>query len=205
MEEKQLTSLARTFREGDMDSFKRIVNAMSRPLIAMAYRYTLEWESARDLCQDTWLTVYEKISRYDPERPFSKWLFAIHRNGCLSFIRWSAFRREVSVIDADITPGGGAEASARAQAAARAGAAVRAADCSDPLAELERREFGQRLREAMGCLSERQLVVFTRVDIEQVAQAEAARTLDMNPATLRTTLHNARRRLAARLRKTGAE
>ncbi len=201
MEEKQLTSLARAFGEGDMDSFKHIVDVMSRPLIAMAYRYTREWESARDLCQDTWLTVYEKISQYDPRRPFSNWLFTIHRNGCLSFIRRAAFRREVPAIDADILPGGCAEASARSQSPANAGAAVRAADRSDPLAAFEQREFGRRLREAMSCLSPRQLVVFTRVDIEQIGQSEAARALGMNPATLRTTLHNARRRLAARLRK----
>lgn len=188
-----------------MDSFKRIVNAMSRPLIAMAYRYTRDWESARDLCQDTWLTVYEKISQYEPERPFSIWLFTIHRNGCLSFIRRAAFRREVPSIDADIQTGGCDEASARSQVAAQAQAAVRAGGCSDPLASFERREFSRRLREAISCLTERQFVVFTRVDIEQIGQAETARALGMNPATLRTTLHNARKRLAARLRKMEAE
>ena len=189
MDEKQLTSLARAFREGDMRGFERIVNTMNRPLIAMAYRYTGEWESARDLSQETFLAVYEKIDAYDPARPFSSWLFAIHRNGCLSYIRRAAFRYEVPTAEFDTRPGTGAAAT----------------DTADPPSDFERREFGRRLREAMSCLSPQQLIVFTRIDLEQNDQAEAARALGMNPATLRVTLHNARKRLAAHLRKMETE
>ena len=94
MDDEQLTSLAREFRKGDMRAFERIVNAMSRPLIAMAHRYTDEWESARDLTQETFLTVFEKIDMYDPSRAFPAWILTIHRNGCLSYIRRGAFRCE---------------------------------------------------------------------------------------------------------------
>ncbi len=183
MEDSTLTSLAREFREGSMQSFKRIVDAMTRSLIAFAYRYTRDWESARDLCQDTWLKVYEKISAYDPARSFSNWLFTIHRNGCLSYIRRASFRREVP--EDSVNP-------------ERGGAETR---FSDPYDKIEKQEFTRRLAEAMNHLSERQLLVFTRVDIEQRNQEEAARELGMNAATLRTTLHFARKRLAGLLKK----
>lgn len=166
-----------------MQSFKRIVDAMTRSLIAFAYRYTRDWESARDLCQDTWLKVYEKISAYDPARSFSSWLFTIHRNRCLSYIRRAAFHREVPEDFANPELG------------------VSETHFSNPHDEIEKEEFTRHLAEAMNNLSERQLLVFTRVDIEQRNQEEAARELGMNATTLRTTLHFARRRLAGLLKK----
>lgn len=183
MEEQALNVLARRFRDSDMRSFKKIVDSLTESLMALAYRYTRDWESARDLCQDTWLRVYEKIGAYDPARPFSTWLYTIHRNGCLSYIRRASFQREVPAGGAVPEPGTGA------------------ADCPDPHREIEKREFARRLREAMKDLTDRQLEVFTRVDIEQQDRDAAARELGMNAATLRTTLHFARRRLAERLRK----
>jgi DNA-directed RNA polymerase specialized sigma24 family protein len=63
------------------------------------------------------------------------------------------------------------------------------------------REFGSRLRKAMLALTENQRTVFASVDLEQIDQREAAEKLSMNFVTLRTTLHNARKRLATLLRK----
>jgi DNA-directed RNA polymerase specialized sigma24 family protein len=50
-------------------------------------------------------------------------------------------------------------------------------------------------------LSESQRHVVTKVLIDQIPQREAAELLGMGFTTLRTTLHFARRRLAAILRK----
>jgi RNA polymerase sigma factor (sigma-70 family) len=58
-----------------------------------------------------------------------------------------------------------------------------------------------RLRSALTELSEAQRRVFVCVDLEQLAPHEAAAALDMNPGTVRTTLHFARRRLARLLGK----
>jgi RNA polymerase sigma factor (sigma-70 family) len=60
-----------------------------------------------------------------------------------------------------------------------------------------------RLLEAMADLSESQRQVFARVDLEQMGQLEAAQALGIKPATLRTTLHFARKKLAETLRRMG--
>ena len=69
----------------------------------------------------------------------------------------------------------------------------------DPSAEVERREFHERVLAATARLSESQRQVFVRVDLEQGRQDEVARQLGIRPGTLRTTLHFARRRIAAAL------
>jgi len=70
-----------------------------------------------------------------------------------------------------------------------------------PEQDMERREFHERLMEALGHLSESQRQVFLRVDLEQGDQKAVAQDLGIKFATLRTTLHFARKRLATVLRK----
>ncbi|MCU0610273.1 MAG: RNA polymerase sigma factor [Candidatus Eisenbacteria bacterium] len=175
-----LDQLALSLKMGDIESLKELIDLLTRRLIAVAYRYTADWEMARDLTQDTWLKVLQSIHRYDPSRPFEQWLATIHRNGCISYLRRSSRRME-QPEPADVIE--------------------RAADtvADGPGRDLESREFAARLAGAVRRLSRRQQEVFSLVDLDEVPQAEAARTLHMKPTTLRSTLHAARRRLASRL------
>jgi RNA polymerase sigma-70 factor (ECF subfamily) len=183
MSDAVIDRLARAFRGGDVESYRFLVESLTRQLIAMAYRYTKNWETARDLTQETWIRVYERIERYDPRRPFMNWLTIVHRNGCLNHLRSASVRFEVVGMEVKETPDAGA------------------AHNHNPLRRVERSEFMQLLHRAMEKLSERERTVFSLVDIEHNGQAEAAGILEMNPVTLRTTLHNARKKLAGILRK----
>jgi RNA polymerase sigma-70 factor (ECF subfamily) len=183
VDDRAITALAVAFQRGDEPSFTQLVDALTRALIAMAYRYTGDWEWARDLTQETWIAVHDRIRRYDPARSFRAWLFAVHRNGCLSHLRRAWVRLETTPGDDVI-------------------AAVSAADHrGDPEQDVERREFHQRLLSAMGQLSESQRVVFARMVLEQEDQSTVARDLGIKPTTVRTTLHFARKRLAQVLRQ----
>jgi RNA polymerase sigma-70 factor (ECF subfamily) len=55
------------------------------------FRYLLrlagEEPMAEDVFQQTWLQVAERISRYDPSRPFAPWLFTVARNLALDQLR----------------------------------------------------------------------------------------------------------------------
>lgn len=182
MDDKQLAHYAMHARHGDRRSFRTLVETLSRWLIAIAVRYTQDWENALDITQETWLKVYSNIGRYDPGRPFRAWIGVIHRNNCLSFLRATRSRERCQDRFAREPSGGGNPAS------------------SDPLADAVRRDFGERIRNATKHLTESQRAVFSLVDIEQTEQEEAARILGMKRSTLRSTLHFARKRLAQLLR-----
>ncbi|MBT8398105.1 MAG: RNA polymerase sigma factor [Gemmatimonadetes bacterium] len=182
MDQRDLNALAVAFQKGDTRSFRVLVESLSRTLIAMAYRYTEDWEWARDLTQDTWIKVHRQIGRWDSERSFSAWLHAVHRNGCLDHLRRGWFKNEA-------TPGD--EVVARLRGAAQEG----------PEEDLERREFHERLMAAAGQLSETQRQVFVRVDLEQGDQRAVAEAMGIKFGTLRATLHFARKRVAAVLRE----
>jgi RNA polymerase sigma-70 factor (ECF subfamily) len=181
MSDELINRLAHMFRNGDMESFRLLVESLTRPLIAAAFRYTNDWESARDLTQDTWIKVYERIGRYDPSRPFRNWLMTVHRNHCLNHIRSAAVRLETT-------------------------GSQDMAFCStpchdpDPIENIDRKRFRERINLAMTRLSDRERRAFALVDLEQTDQREAAGILGMKQPTLRTTLHHARRKLARLLR-----
>lgn len=180
MDEQRISAWATRFRDGDEGGFKELVDALTRTLVAMAYRYTGDWEWARDLTQDTWIRVRDHITGWNPSRPFSSWLHTVHRNVCLDHVRRAWVRRES-------TPG--PEALSRMAKAAS----------DDPSRDLERQEFRRRVMEATRELSESQRQVFLRVDVEQREQAEVAGKLGIRTGTLRATLHYARRRMAEAL------
>jgi len=182
VDESELTALGAGCRRGDPRSFESLVGAQSRALIAMAYRYTGDWETARDLTQDTWVRVHERIHRWNPARSFRAWLLTVHRNCCLDHLRRAWVRHET-------TPGDQAIANLRL-----------VSGLGNPEEDLERREFHERLLSTLGELSESQRQVFVRVDLEQNDQKEVAEALGIKHATLRTTLHFARKRVATLLR-----
>ncbi len=182
MDDGELNRLAAAFREGDLNSFRLLVETLTRPLIAMAFRFTADWEWARDLTQETWIKVHDRIGLYQPGRPFSAWLYAIHRNGCVDHLRKGWVRQETSPGDDHVL--------------GLAGAAP-----GNPEEEVERREFHLRLLAAVNQLSESQRQVFLRVDVEQGDQRKVARALGIRFGTLRTTLHFARKRLAQLLQE----
>ena len=95
-DESKWSELAAATRRGDVASFRILVEGLTRELVATAFRYTRDWHSARDLTQETWIKVYERIDQYREDRPFRPWLRAVHRNGCVSHLR-KAFHREERV------------------------------------------------------------------------------------------------------------
>lgn len=99
MEDTELSALAVAYKRGDQQSFSRLVEALTRTLIATAYRYTGDWEWARDITQDTWVKVHYRIQRYDPDKSFRAWIFSIQRNGCLDHLRRGWVRREETLGD----------------------------------------------------------------------------------------------------------
>lgn len=177
MDEQELRRLAMEARRGDESAYEQLVRGLTRTLVALAYRYTADWESARDVTQDTWVRVYRALERWDPERSFTAWLYTIHRNGCRDHLRSPWIQRRTDGRDWAVED-------------------VLAPESADPSAAVEAREFRTRILKAAGSLSPSQREVFLRVDLEDGDQREVAEELGIRYGTLRVTLHAARRRLA---------
>jgi RNA polymerase sigma-70 factor (ECF subfamily) len=175
------------FQERDMDTagtrdpgriLEELVERYKRPLLAIAYRYTFDWESSKDLCQDTWLRVYRKLSGYDGRVPFERWLFAVHRNICFDYLRKRKRRKEVTGERIELLVSGG----------------------PGPEEEAELAETRRRILDAASRLPERQRSVFAMIDLEQMTAEEAAGVLGIKTVSIRTNLYHARKAVARALR-----
>src|SRR5258707_6957326 len=56
-------------------------------------RYVADRDDAYDVLQESFVTTWGALSRYDPERPFEAWLRRIALNKCRDRARRNAVRR----------------------------------------------------------------------------------------------------------------
>jgi RNA polymerase sigma-70 factor, ECF subfamily len=74
-------------RDGDDRAFAALVARYERPLIRVLARLVRDEELARDLAQETFWKVYNRLDRFDTSRRFGPWLFRIGVNLTLDALR----------------------------------------------------------------------------------------------------------------------
>jgi len=67
-------------RRGERAAFAVLVDAYAKPIFNLAFRMTGNRQDADDLAQETFLRVYQKLKRFDPEKKFFTWLYTIALN-----------------------------------------------------------------------------------------------------------------------------
>ena len=74
-------------RGGDDRAFATLVGRYERSLIRVLVRMVRDEELARDLAQETFWKVYNRLDRFDTSRRFGPWLFRIGVNLTLDSLR----------------------------------------------------------------------------------------------------------------------
>jgi len=70
--------IIRDVLEGDIDSFRLLVERYQKPVIKMIRNIIEDYHICEDIGQDVFFTAYKKLSSFDPTRSnFSTWLFTI--------------------------------------------------------------------------------------------------------------------------------
>lgn len=84
---------------GERDALEKLFALYSPKLFSFIVRMVGDSSTAEDIVQETWLTLYERRSRYQPTFRFSTWLFTIARRKALSELR----RRSVRTVVRSLT------------------------------------------------------------------------------------------------------
>ena len=79
--------LIKNYLEGEEGSFEIIVKKYTRPLYSFVWRLCGNKESSEDIVQDTFLKVWKNLKKFDLERNFRVWIYAIARNSTYDFLR----------------------------------------------------------------------------------------------------------------------
>jgi RNA polymerase sigma factor (sigma-70 family) len=122
-------ALAVAARQGDHDAFAHIMRRHKGWLYQFIRRYVADKDEAFDVLQESFVSAWGALSRFDPERPFEAWLRRIALNKCRDRARRSAVRRAahsmLSWLGAQSAPASSPhEASAADQALRRLDAAI---------------------------------------------------------------------------------
>lgn len=84
--------LATLAAKGDRAAFDRIVRRYQETLYRFIRRYVGDADEAYDLLQETFVSAWQALGRYDPARPAATWLRRIALNKCRDWGRRRAVR-----------------------------------------------------------------------------------------------------------------
>jgi RNA polymerase sigma-70 factor (ECF subfamily) len=172
MDETQVTqhedvsALLRGIREGDRQSFVRLVTLYQKKVYLLAYSYFKNREDAMEILQETFLRFYQKVDMFQEGRNFQSWLLQIAKNLCIDYDRKHYKRRREmeslkTVEELDL-------------AAENEGREERSSDL--------KKIFGRCLEQ----LAERQRMIFTMRHYNGLKYQEIARILGISIGTVKS-------------------
>jgi RNA polymerase sigma-70 factor (ECF subfamily) len=165
-------ALIRRAQAGDRDAFSAIARHYLPRVYRVAFRVVRNHEDASDVAQETLIRAYGSLDRFDASRPVFPWLYQIARNLSLNRIE-RIRRRETGLPDPDAICGGYAGPEEAAVGASEA----------------------QRIREAMGMLTEQHRQVIELNHFQECSYQEIAGILGIPIGTVMSRLYHARRHL----------
>jgi RNA polymerase sigma-70 factor (ECF subfamily) len=159
-------------RGGEDAAFAALVARYERKLIRVLTRLVRDEELARDLAQETFWKVYNRLDRFDTSRRFGPWLFRVGVNLGLDWLR----RREAPpAASIDGTLGDGR----------------RALDLPDPDPRLQA-EVAQEVQFILERVPVAYRTILVLRDLEGFSSAEVAAIVGRREATVRWRLAKAR-------------
>jgi RNA polymerase sigma-70 factor (ECF subfamily) len=172
-------------QQGRDAAFRELVRRYERPVFSLVFRMVRDRETAEDLAQDAFIKVLNHIDRYRPEFKFSSWLFKIANNVAIDHLR----KRQLDTISIDGSP------HAATQAEIEATSFDVVARQENALEEMEARELGSAIEQAIARLRPEYRSCIMLRHVEGRSYEEIAATLDLPLGTVKTYIHRARHEL----------
>ncbi|MBN2029628.1 RNA polymerase sigma factor [bacterium] len=167
--------LIRQSKEGDMQAFRQLMEQYQQYAYQLAYHILHCQEDARDTVQETFIRVWQHLSRFNIKKKFTAWLYRIVVNQSLDKMRQKKRRSEVTVENKNdsifIDPQQNPE------------------DC------YMNKEMIDNIRQAMDHLPLKQRLVFILRDLQHLSVKEVAKVLRCTHQSVKSNLYYARRNM----------
>ena len=173
--------------QGDRNAFDELVRRYSSRMVNVAYQVLGDRELAEDVAQETFLRAYKSAARYRQISKFSTWLYTIALNLCRNELRRRKFktyslegmaeRDEESKVRVDIPD-----------------------EKTQPDLDMERKEAGTLVRQAVEKLPEKFKTPLVLRDIQELTYEEISEILDLPEGTVKSRINRGRLRVKEILR-----
>lgn len=174
-------------RDGDLESFRQLVERYQQPLLNFFFKMTWDHQVSEDCAQEVFLKLYRSRRRYQGTAKFSTFLYRIAKNCLTDLHRRRRVRVQPTSLDETRgTNGGGGEYSIGELVSGRQ---------PDPQQVLVGRELASRLAKALDALPDEQRMVFVMSETQGLKYSEIAEILGVPVGTIKSRMFNAMGRL----------
>ena len=163
-------------KKGDIGAYRQIYEAFARKVLNFIYRMVDSVEEAEDLTQETFVTVYQKLSTLKDDSKFEPWLFRIARNYVYQRYR----SRPPASVSIDEIDGEGQAVTELAD------------DRKNPDEAFLARELGGVVQQVVNALPEKYREVFVLSAIQHRSYQEIAEIVGRSLPSVKTDIHRAR-------------
>jgi RNA polymerase sigma-70 factor (ECF subfamily) len=175
--------LLQDYREGDLPSFRVLIQRYHDELLRFLTRLTGDRQAAEDVFQEAFLQVHVSADTFDPTRRFKPWLFTIAANKGRDYVRKRVRRHEVD-ISAPVQGGGrGGEGNTFVD--------LMEIDISAPDERMDASERDAMVQRAVDRLSPTLKEILLLAYFQRLSYAQIAEELEIPLGTVKSRLHAA--------------
>ena len=185
--------LVRQAQTGSEDAFGALMRSHYEPVFRLVQSMLRDEHSARDVCQEVWLTVWKNLGSFRGDARFSTWLHPIATRRAIDHLRNR--KRWFSRFIPFLSDGESVETSS----GDRFPTAPEPVDDSDPRQAMELAERNTRFERAIDALPPKHRAVLALREIQGLSYDEIANHLGIARGTVMSRLFHARRQLAQKL------
>ena len=160
-----------------------MVQTYQRMVFSLALKMLCDEEEAKDLVQETFLRVWQRIGDYDPQKSFTTWLYTIASRLCLDHLK--SMRHTIPLPEDE--------------------SVLRRFAADDNQRSLENSEWVAIVRTMAEGLSTKQRLVFTLCQLEGLSSSEVEQITGLDARQVKSNLYVARQTIRERLKHLGYE
>jgi RNA polymerase sigma-70 factor (ECF subfamily) len=166
--------------DGDESAFELLLRPHRRGMLNIAYQMCLDWEEAREICQDALFKIFKYLHSFKQDRVFKTWLYRITMNTALDTLKKRSTQAKI-VDQKSVFCAPGEE--------------------MNPENIFLSKELKERIMRCLRSLTPREKSVFLLRDSEGFSIRETAEILGFSSSSIRTHLSRARKKIRAQLEK----
>lgn len=176
-----LKDIIQAVKRGNQEAFRLLINRFQHKAFGLAFRLLGDEEEAKDVVQESFIRIWEKINTYKTNEKFSNWMYKIVSNRAIDVIR-SRQRKPVSYF------------SAEQNLLEKFQDEIELEDV-----KLENRELGQLITLLTKSLPEKQSLIFSLRDLQGMDVDEVMTISGQTESQIKSNLYHARKSIREKI------